>query len=86
MECTIRVLLQGVRDEATVVGAGGDEVGDPVIIVVVVTLIPEAISISVQLRAVNDRWAVIARVLVSITVAGQRCRRNSNTHGHNYSS
>lgn len=75
MERTIRVLLEGVGNEATVVRAGGDEIGDPVIVIVIIALVSEAIAVGVQLRAVNDRGAVIPRVLVSIAVTGPGFRR-----------
>ena len=68
-DCTIQVLLQGVGDEPAVVGAGGQEVRDPVCVVVVVTLVPLSVLVRVQLGAVDHRRTVVPRVLVTVAVA-----------------
>lgn len=68
---TVRVLLQGVGDQTAVIRTRGQQVWDAVIIVVIITLVSLAVLVGVQLGAVDDGWAVVPRVLVTVTVTAR---------------
>lgn len=66
---TIRVLLAGVGDQPAVVGAGGPQIWDAIVVVVLVTLVPQPVVVRVQLGAVGHCGAVIPGILVPVAVA-----------------
>ena len=66
---TVAVLLGGVGDQPAVVRARGYQVGDAIVVVVVVTLIANPILVRVQLGTVDDGGAVVCAVLVPVSVA-----------------
>lgn len=68
---TIRILLQRVGDQTAVIRTRWQQVWDPIVVIVVITLVSLSIFVSIQLRAVDDSWAVVPRVLVTIAIAGQ---------------
>lgn len=68
---TVRVFLVGVGNESAVIrsdAVDGVIVRDPVVIVVFVTVISDAVVIRVKLRAVWNVGAVISSVLVSVSI------------------
>lgn len=65
---TVAVFLGRVGDQPAVVRARGYQVWDAVI-VVVVTLVANAILVRVQLGTVDDGGAVVCAVLVPVSVA-----------------
>ena len=71
---TVAILLGWVGDQPAVVWSRGHHVWDAIVVIIVITLVTDAILISVQLGAVNDGGAVVCAVLVSIsiTVGGGR--------------
>lgn len=68
---TIRVLLQRVGDQTAVIRTRWQQVWDAIIVIVIITLVSLAVLVSVQLGAVDDCWAVVSRVLVTISITGQ---------------
>lgn len=68
---TIRILLQRVGDQTAVIRTRWQQVWDPIVVIVVITLVSLSIFVSIQLRAVDDSWAVVPRVLVTIAITGQ---------------
>lgn len=76
---TVRVLLQRVGNEATVVRSRGQKVRNTIIVIVVVTLVPQAIFVRVQLGAVDDRRAVVLRVLVTVTITENSREKHKET-------
>lgn len=66
---TVAVFLGRVGDQPAVVRARGYQVWDAVIVVVVVTLVANAILVRVQLGTVDDGGAVVCAVLVPVSVA-----------------
>lgn len=76
---TVRVLLQRVGDQTAVIRTGGQQVRNAVVIVVIVTLVPLAVLVRVQLGAVDDGRTVVPRVLVPVTVTGQERLLLTNT-------
>lgn len=77
---TIRVLLVGVGDEAAVVWAGRCVVGDAIVVIVVVTVIPQPIVVRVQLGTVGDLGAVVLGVLVPVPITGSKNRVTAVLH------
>lgn len=65
---TIQVLLQWVGDQTAVVRTRRKQVWDTIVIVVIITLVSLSILVSVQLRAVDDSWAVVSGVLVAVSI------------------
>lgn len=68
---TVRVFLVGVGNESAVIrsdAVDGVIVRDPVVIVVFITVISNAVVIRVKLRAVWNVGAVISSVLVSVSI------------------
>lgn len=63
---TVRIFLVGVGDKSAVVL----NVWDPVIVIVIVTVVPKAIVVRVQLGAVGMVRAVVPGVLVTVPIPG----------------
>lgn len=74
---TIRIFLVGVGHQAAIVRAGRHVVGDPVVVVIVVAFVPQAVVVGIQLGAVGDLRAVVFGVLMTVPVAGQDRKRQS---------
>lgn len=68
MLSTIQVLLQWVGDQTAVVRTRRKQVWDTIVIIVIITLVSLSILVSVQLRAVDDGWAVVPGVLVAVAI------------------
>lgn len=68
---TVGVLLQRVGDQTAVIRTWWQQVRDAVIIIVFITLVSFTVLVGVQLGAVDNSWAVVSRVLVTIAVTGQ---------------
>lgn len=71
---TIQVLLQRVGHQTAVVGTRRQQVRDPIIIIVVITLVPLSVFVCVQLRTVDDGRAVVPGVLVSVAITGDELK------------
>lgn len=65
---TIQVLLQRVGDQPAVVRARWQQVWDAVVVVVIVALVSLSVFVSVQLGAVDDSWAVVPGILVTVAI------------------
>lgn len=65
---TVFILLVWVWHQSTVIFI----IQDAIIIIVIITLVPEPILIGVQLRAVNDVGAVVFGVLMTISITGTK--------------
>lgn len=79
---TVRVLLQRVGDQTAVIGTGGQQVRDAVVVIVIVALVSLAVFVSVQLGAVDNGRTVVPRVLVSVAIAGQERLLLAHTSVH----
>ena len=66
---TVVVYLVGVGHQSAVIRPRRQEVRHAVVVVVIVTLVPEAVLVRVQLGAVDHQGAVVLAVLVPVTVA-----------------
>lgn len=66
---TVVVGLVRVRHQPAVVGPRRHSVGDPVVVVVIVALVPLPVFVRVQLRAVDYERAIILGVLMAVAVA-----------------
>lgn len=64
LSVTIRVFLVGIDNKSAVVMV----VQDAIIVIVMVTVVSEAIIIRVQLGAVGDVWTVVSAVLVTVSI------------------
>lgn len=69
---TVAIFLGWVGDEPAVVRARGHQVWDAIIIIVIITFIPDPILVSVQLGTVNDGGTVVCAVLVAISVTAEQ--------------
>lgn len=67
--CTIRVSLVRIWDESAVIRTGIRSIRNSVVVVVVVTIIPDAVVIGVHLRAVGDFGTVVPRVLETVPIS-----------------
>lgn len=65
---TIGVLLQRVGDQTAVIRARRQQIRDAIVVVVIIALVAFSIFISVQLGTIYHSWAVVPRVLVTITI------------------
>jgi len=68
---TVRILLQRVGDQTAVVRTRWQQVWNTIIIIIIIALVSLSIFVGVQLRAVDDSWAVVPRVLVTIAITGE---------------
>lgn len=68
---TVAIFLAWVGNQPAVVWAGGHQVWDAIVVVVIVTLVADSVLIGVQLGAINDGGAVVCAVLVAIPVTAE---------------
>lgn len=68
MRLTVVVNLVGVRYQPAVVRSRWKNVRDPIIVVVVVTLVADPVFVCVQLRAIDHEWAIILGILVTVAI------------------
>lgn len=65
---TVLIQLVGVGHQSAVVGSRWQEVRDVVVVIVIITLIPQAVFVCVQLGAVDHVGTVVLGVLVTVAI------------------
>lgn len=65
---TVVVNLVGVRYQPAVVWSWWQNVRDPVVVVVIVTLVAQSVFVAVQLGAIDHKWAIILGILVTVAI------------------
>lgn len=69
---TVVVSLVRVWNQPAVVWSWRQNVGDAVVVIVVIALVPQAVFVGVLLRAVDHQRAVVLGVLVTVAIATGR--------------
>lgn len=65
---TVVVGLVGVWHQPAVVWPRGHNIGDPVVVVVIIALVAQPVFVCVQLGAVDHEWAIILGILVTVAI------------------
>lgn len=69
LRLTVVVDLVGVWNQPAVIWPRRQNVRDPIVVVVVVTLVTQPVLVGVQLGAVDHEWAIILGILVTVAIA-----------------
>lgn len=72
LSLTIEVLLQWVRDQAAVVWTRWKEIRNPIVVVIIITFISDAVFVCVQLGAVDNCRTVVSGILMPISITEDR--------------
>lgn len=65
---TVVVNLVRIWYQPAVVWSRGQNVRDPIVVVVIVTLVTQTVFVCVQLGAIDHLWAIILGILVTVAV------------------
>lgn len=68
LRLTVVVNLVWVWHQSAVVWSWWQNVRDPVVVIVIVTLITESVFVCVQLGAIDHEWAIILGILVTVAI------------------
>lgn len=69
LRLTVVVSLVWVCYQPAVVRSWWHGVRDPIVVIVVITFVTQSIFVGVHLGAVDDEWAVVLGILVTVTIA-----------------
>lgn len=77
---TVVVNLVRVWYQPAVVWSRWQCVGDPIVVVVIVTLVTQPVFVCVQLGAIDHEWAIILGILVTVAITTGEVARSHDVN------